>query len=212
MLKPSDSRRWPLDGVEGFRKKMFLAHSLTNINGRPYTLAGLDRVLDISFLHWHCHYDTGRHCPRTLPSWSFAFVGQGFSHCDQSFLQKKDRNKAALIFCHLPIWNWSLATSVSAPSFSFGSEPIVCWLVWDIMHSPTERHHFDWRTECFILYRIQDLSCDHRFPSVPWCFGTSRARHRQCEGRAGHLLLPKVADLDWLIGWLTLIDWLIDLH
>ena len=40
---------------------------------------------------------------------------------------------------HSPIWNWSLATSVSAPSFSLGSTPMAWWLVCDKTHSPTKK-------------------------------------------------------------------------
>ena len=40
----------------------------------------------------------------------------------------------------LPIWNWNLATSVSAPSFSLISEPMVLLLDCDRMHSPTSNN------------------------------------------------------------------------
>ena len=110
-------------------------------------------------------------------------------------------NEITFSCCHLPIWNWSRATSVSAPSLSFGSEPIVWWLVWEMMHSPTEGQYFISE----IKYRILTAS---QVKASIIVFHVSLG----ASVLSGH---PIISVRAWLgtcfrQKWLTFIDWLGD--
>ena len=106
-----------------------------------------------------------------------------------------------LIKDHLPIWNWSLATSVSAPSFSLGSTPMAWWLVCDKTHSPTKKYHIEIipKWVIFPTHHIQHQGCDRLAPCGLSCYDTSKAPRHPCEGKVEHLLWSIVVDLFWSI-------------